>query len=124
MAGAKPSTVSTHDFLSLYADNSNQYAEHHDNMRGDSHSPLHSVRASCSWLTETVRCMLLDPIGSVLWRLCPGAVEMCAFSLSPGELFTCFRRRVVVGLDNQGFSAASGDARQSRSFPRRAAVAR
>ncbi|KAG6556542.1 hypothetical protein Mapa_001481 [Marchantia paleacea] len=32
--GAKVSTVSTHDFLSLYADNSNQYAEHHDNMRG------------------------------------------------------------------------------------------
>ncbi|KAL3681374.1 hypothetical protein R1sor_024330 [Riccia sorocarpa] len=32
--GAKASTVSTHDFLSLYADNSGQYAEHHENLRG------------------------------------------------------------------------------------------
>ncbi|KAL2629889.1 hypothetical protein R1flu_014575 [Riccia fluitans] len=32
--GAKPSTVSTHDFLSLYADNSGQYAEHRENPRG------------------------------------------------------------------------------------------
>ncbi|KAL3687883.1 hypothetical protein R1sor_014192 [Riccia sorocarpa] len=32
--GAKASSVSTHDFLSLYADNSGQYAEHHENLRG------------------------------------------------------------------------------------------